>query len=67
MPGQRLPTLRAEVDATVAPTLTVTEAHDLAHHAEAHLLEQVRRLTAATIHASPSGAHTYGAPRPHGH
>jgi len=60
-------TLRAEVDATVAPTLTVTEAHDLAHHAEAHLLEQVRRLTAATIHASPSGAHTYGAPRPHGH
>jgi cation diffusion facilitator family transporter len=50
-------TLRAEVDITVAPDLTVTEAHDLAHHAEAHLLEQVRRLTAATVHASPLGAH----------
>ena len=50
-------TLRAEVDATVDPTLTLVEAHDLAHHAEAHLLEQVRRLTAATVHTSPSGAH----------
>jgi len=51
-------TLRAEVDATVAPTLTLTQAHDLAHHAEAHLLHQVRRLTAATVHTSPAGAHT---------
>jgi cation diffusion facilitator family transporter len=50
-------TLRAEVDVTVPAHLTVTEAHDLAHHAEAHLLEQVRRLTAATVHASPAGAH----------
>ncbi len=50
-------TLRAEVDATVEPTLSVIEAHDLAHHAEAHLLDQVRRLTAATVHTSPSGAH----------
>jgi cation diffusion facilitator family transporter len=50
-------TLRAEVDVTVAADLTVTEAHDLAHHAEAHLLDQVRRLTAATVHASPAGAH----------
>ncbi len=50
-------TLRAEVDITVASDLTVTEAHDLAHHAEAHLLEQVRRLTAATVHTSPLGAH----------
>jgi cation diffusion facilitator family transporter len=50
-------TLRAEVDVTVAPDLTVTEAHDLAHHAEAHLLGQVRRLIAATVHASPAGAH----------
>jgi len=45
-------TLRAEVDATVA------QAHDLAHHAETHLLHQVRRLTAATVHTSPAGAHT---------
>jgi cation diffusion facilitator family transporter len=50
-------TLRAEVDVTVPAHLTVTEAHDLAHHAEAHLLDQVRRLTAATVHASPAGAH----------
>jgi cation diffusion facilitator family transporter len=50
-------TLRAEVDASVNPSLTVNEAHDLAHHAEAHLLHEVRRLTAVTIHVSPSGAH----------
>ena len=50
-------TLRAEVDVTVPSDLTVVQAHDLAHHAEAHLLDQVRRLTAATVHASPAGAH----------
>ena len=50
-------TLRAEVDATVDPDLTVTQAHDIAHHAETHLLNQVRRLTAATIHTSPTGTH----------
>ena len=49
--------LRAEVDVTVDPALTLTEAHDIAHHAEAHLLHHVRRLTAATVHASPEGAH----------
>ncbi|HJQ00660.1 MAG TPA: cation diffusion facilitator family transporter [Jatrophihabitans sp.] len=52
-------TLRAEADITVNPTLTVVEAHDLAHHAEDHLLSYVRRLNAATIHVSPTGAHTY--------
>jgi len=51
-------TLRAEADITVDPTLTVEQAHDLAHHAEEHLLTYVRRLTAATIHVSPAGAHT---------
>jgi cation diffusion facilitator family transporter len=50
-------TLRAEVDASVDPGLTVTQAHDIAHPAEAHLLGQVRRLTAATIHTSPTGSH----------
>lgn len=50
-------TLRAEADVTVEPTLTVADAHDLAHHAEAHLLAYVPRLTAATIHVSPVGAH----------
>jgi cation diffusion facilitator family transporter len=50
-------TLRAEVDATVDPGLTLVQAHDIAHHAEAHLLHHVGRLTAATVHASPAGAH----------
>jgi cation diffusion facilitator family transporter len=50
-------TLRAEVDVTVPADLSVTQAHDLAHHAEHHLLTQVHRLTAATVHASPAGAH----------
>jgi cation diffusion facilitator family transporter len=50
-------TLRAEVDAVVEPTLNVTRAHDVAHHAERHLLREVPRLTAATIHTSPAGAH----------
>lgn len=53
-------TLRAEVDATVQPDLTLTQAHELAHHAEAHLLVQVRRLTGATVHTSPLGAHPAG-------
>jgi cation diffusion facilitator family transporter len=50
-------TLRAEVDITVPADLTLVEAHQVAHHAEAHLLLDVRRLTAATIHTSPAGAH----------
>jgi cation diffusion facilitator family transporter len=50
-------TLRAEVDATVNNSLTVAEAHDLAHHAEAHLLQQIHRLGSATVHTSPAGAH----------
>jgi cation diffusion facilitator family transporter len=47
-------TLRAEADITVDPALTVSQAHDLAHHAEDHLLTTVGRLNAATIHVSPS-------------
>ena len=50
-------TLRAEVDATVDADLTLAQAHDLAHHAEDHLLELVPRLTAATVHTSPTGYH----------
>lgn len=50
-------TLRAEVDATVDPQLTVGEAHEVAHHVERHLLRQVRRLTAVTTHTSPAGTH----------
>jgi len=51
-------TLRAEVDATVDPRLTLAQAHDLAHHAEEHLLRDIRRLTAATVHISPARAHS---------
>ena len=50
-------TLRAEVDLTADPTLSISQAHDLAHHAEAHLLANVRRLAAATVHVSPAGVH----------
>ena len=60
-------TLRAEADVTVARNLTVVQAHDLAHHAEQHLLGQVGRLTAATIHTSPRGAHLDDAPPPSEH
>ncbi|MGZ4518254.1 MAG: cation diffusion facilitator family transporter [Mycobacteriaceae bacterium] len=51
-------TLRAEADVAVSSSLSVEAAHDIAHHAEEHLLTLVPRLTAATIHVSPSGAHT---------
>jgi cation diffusion facilitator family transporter len=50
-------TLRAEADITVDNDLTLAQAHDLAHHAERHLTAAVHRLTAATIHVSPAGAH----------
>lgn len=50
-------TLRAEVDLTVDPALSLAAAHEVAHHAEDHLLQRVRRLSAATVHASPDGAH----------
>jgi cation diffusion facilitator family transporter len=36
--------LRAEDDISVNPALTVTQAHELAHHVEEHLLAGVRRL-----------------------
>jgi cation diffusion facilitator family transporter len=50
-------TLRAEVDAVVDSHLSLGEAHQLAHHAEHHLLTRVPRLTAVTIHTSPAGVH----------
>ncbi|MCW2622027.1 MAG: cation diffusion facilitator family transporter, partial [Frankiales bacterium] len=54
-------TLRAEADITVDAALSLHDAHELAHHAEAHLLHQVRRLSAATIHISPAGQHPHEA------
>ena len=50
-------TLRAEVDLAVDPGLSLAEAHEVAHHAEAHLLEDVPRLTGATVEVSPAGSH----------
>lgn len=50
-------TLRAEATVTVDANLSLVAAHDIAHHAEDHLLADVRRLTAATVHTSPAGAH----------
>ena len=49
--------LHADADITVPSHVPVVEAHDIAHHAEAHLLEALPRLTSAVIHVSPSGAH----------
>ena len=50
-------TLRAEAGIEVDAGLNLAAAHQLAHHAEAHLLQDVRRLSAVTIHVSPAGAH----------
>jgi len=45
--------LRAEADIGVATTLTVAEAHTIAHEAEHGLLHALPHLTAATIHVGP--------------
>jgi cation diffusion facilitator family transporter len=50
-------TLRAEADIDVDAALSLLAAHEVAHHAEAHLLHHVGRLSAATIHVSPAGTH----------
>ncbi|HEX2902372.1 MAG TPA: cation transporter dimerization domain-containing protein, partial [Jatrophihabitans sp.] len=50
-------TLHAEAAITLDPDISFAEAHEIAHHAEAHLLADVRRLHGATVHASPDGVH----------
>ncbi len=47
--------LRAEAGVTVSPQLTLAEAHEVAHHAEAHLTAYVPRLTSAIVHVGPAG------------
>lgn len=47
--------LLAEVNVTVPASLTLTEGHDVAHHAEAHLLAALPRLSTAVVHISPAG------------
>jgi cation diffusion facilitator family transporter len=47
--------LRAECEVVVDPAITVVAAHEIAVEAEHRLLHDVRRLTAAFIHADPEG------------
>jgi cation diffusion facilitator family transporter len=47
--------LRAECAVVVSSDLTITEAHAIAVEAEHRLMHQVKRLTAAFIHADPDG------------
>ncbi|MFV0533403.1 MAG: cation diffusion facilitator family transporter [Cumulibacter sp.] len=49
--------LRAEADVVVRADLAVSEGHEIAHHAEEHLLAGLPRLSSAVIHVSPAGAH----------
>jgi cation diffusion facilitator family transporter len=46
--------LRAEVDLSVLPGVSVEQAHRTAHAAEHELTHAVPRLTAATVHAHPA-------------
>lgn len=49
--------LRAEVALTVPGSLSLADAHAVAHHAEARAREAVPTLSGATVHAHPDGAH----------
>lgn len=53
--------LRAECQIVVPAHLTLVEAHSIAEDTEHQLLHDVRRLTAATVHADPYD------PDPHAH
>ncbi len=46
--------LRAECEVLVDEGLSVGQAHDVAHDAEARLLREVRRLTTSIVHAGPA-------------
>lgn len=48
--------LFAEADVTVPGHLSLIQGHDLAHHAEDHLLEALPRLRATTVHVGPAVA-----------
>ena len=49
-------TLHAEAD-LLTSAHGLHEAHELAHHAERHLLDVLPRLASATVHVGPSGTH----------
>jgi cation diffusion facilitator family transporter len=47
-------TLHAEADLDIDGTVTIADAHDLAHAAEDRLTQQVPKLRSATVHAYPA-------------
>lgn len=49
--------LLADVKVTVPEDLSLLAGHDVAHHAEEHLLEALPRLASAVVHVSPAGVH----------
>ena len=51
-------TLHAEVDLSVAADLTLDAAHRVAHDAEHRLRHALPKLTRATVHTHPAGAHS---------
>ncbi len=51
-------TLHAEADLVVPDGASLHAGHDIAHRAEARLLAALPRLSTATIHISPDGAHS---------
>jgi len=55
-------TLIAESELDVDPTLTLLQAHTIAHDAEHRLIHTLPRLTQALIHAHPGGDHHTPAP-----
>ena len=48
--------LRAECEVVVAADLSLVDAHRIADEAQHRLMHEVRRLTAAIVHADPEGA-----------
>jgi len=48
--------LRAECEVVVDPQLSVVEGHRISEEAQHRLLHEVRRLTAALVHADPAEA-----------
>ncbi|HWU31483.1 MAG TPA: cation diffusion facilitator family transporter [Marmoricola sp.] len=53
--------LLADVKVTVPAELSLVAGHDVAHHAEEHLLEELPRLASAVVHVSPTGVHQLSA------
>jgi cation diffusion facilitator family transporter len=58
--------LRAECEVVVAPDLSLVDGHAIAVDAEHRLLHDVRRLTAAFIHADPEGVEHHELTAHHG-